>query len=196
MKTSSIVDEKELLRRLQNGDQMAFQMIYERYAPRLATKLVQLLRSEELAQDILQDIFIKIWEVRADINLELSFVGLLYKMAANLSKNAFRKSLYNEKLHADIVADEGYNPIEDALNQSDAKALLENALSHLTPRQREVYVMHKLEGRSYQEIMTMLHISSSAINQHIQEAGKKLKLVLKNHYLELFIIVLPTFLKK
>lgn len=196
MKLSSNGDERELLLRLQHNDQEAFRAIYELYAPRLVAKLIQLLRSEELAQDILQDIFVKIWEIRQTIDPDLSFVGLLYKMAANLSKNAYRKSMYDKALYASFEEDLGYNPIEDSLNQSDAKAILDAALNTLTPRQKEVYVMHKMEGRSYQEIAEMLKISSSAINHHIQEAGKKLKMALKNQYLELIILLIPTFLKK
>jgi RNA polymerase sigma-70 factor (ECF subfamily) len=196
VKIPSISNERELLLRLQDSDQNAFRAIYELYAPRLAAKLFQLLRSEELAQDLLQDIFIKIWEMRQNIDPDLSFAGLLYKMAANLSKNAYRKSMYDKVLYDTIEQDLGYNPIEDSLNRSDAKALLESALNTLTPRQKEVYVMHKLEGRSYQEIASLLKISSSAINHHIQEAGKKLKVALKNQYLELLILLIPTFLKK
>lgn len=86
MNITDITNEKELLRRLRDGDELAFKEIYETYAPRLAVRLLQLLRSEELARDILQDLFIKIWEVRHTINPELSFAALLYKMAANLSK--------------------------------------------------------------------------------------------------------------
>lgn len=196
MKISSMSNERELLLRLQNDDENAFKAIYDLYAPRLAAKLLQLLRSEELAQDILQDIFVKIWEIRQTIDPDLSFVGLLYKMAANLSKNAYRKSMYDKVLYDSVEQDLGYNPIEDSLNRADAKALLESALNTLTPRQKEIYVMHKLEGRSYQEITSLLKISSSAVNHHIQEAGKKLKIALKNQYLELLILLIPTFLKK
>lgn len=196
MKISFISNERDLLQRMQNNDSDAFRSIYELYAPRLAAKLIKLLRSEELAEDILQDIFVKIWEIRHTIDLDLSFVGLLYKMASNLSKNVYRKNLYDQALYNSLKEDIGYNPIEEAQNRSDAKKILDSALNTLTPRQKEVYMMHKLEGKSYKEIEELLNISISAINHHIQEAGKKLKLALKNQYLELIILLLPTFFKK
>ncbi|MDR6565063.1 sigma-70 family RNA polymerase sigma factor [Chitinophaga ginsengisegetis] len=189
-------DEKELLRRLQEGNEFAFKALYEIYAPRLTMKLLQLLRSEELAEDILQDLFIKIWEVRHSINPELSFGALVFKMAANLSKNVYRRSVYDQLMRKQINADDSHNPIEESLNQSEAKELLYAALNKLTPRQREVYTMHKIDGLSYQEISSRLNISASAINHHIQEANKQLRNILRSNYIYLFAILVPVFFEK
>lgn len=189
-------DEKELLRRLQEGNEFAFKALYEIYAPRLTMKLLQLLRSEELAEDILQDLFIKIWEVRHSINPELSFGALVFKMAANLSKNVYRRSVYDQLMRKQINADGSHNPIEESLNQSEAKELLYAALNKLTPRQREVYTMHKIDGLSYQEISSRLNISASAINHHIQEANKQLRNILRSNYIYLFAVLVPFFFEK
>ncbi|MEI3798812.1 MULTISPECIES: RNA polymerase sigma factor [unclassified Chitinophaga] len=189
-------DEKELLRRLREGNEFAFKALYEIYAPRLTMKLLQLLRSEELAEDILQDLFIKIWEVRHSINPELSFGALVFKMAANLSKNVYRRSVYDQLMRKQINADGSHNPIEESLNQSEAKELLYAALNKLTPRQREVYTMHKIDGLSYQEISSRLNISASAINHHIQEANKQLRNILRSNYIYLFAMLVPVFFEK
>jgi RNA polymerase sigma-70 factor (ECF subfamily) len=191
-----ITEEKELLRRLRDGDEFAFKGLYETYAPRLAAKLIQLLRSEELAEDLLQDLFIKIWEVRQTINPELSFGALLYKMAANLSKNVYRRNVYDQLMRKQINPEEGHNPIEESLNQSEAKELLEAALNKLTPRQREVYVMHKIDGLSYQEISSKLNISASAINHHIQEANKQLRNILRSNHIFIIAVFIPIFFEK
>lgn len=191
-----ITDEKELLRRLRDGDEFAFKDLYEIYAPRLAARLLQLLRSEEIAEDILQDLFIKIWEVRHTINPDLSFGALLYKMAANLSKNVYRRNVYDQLMRKQMNTDQSHNPIEESLDQSEAKQLLQAALNKLTPRQREVYIMHKIDGLSYQEIASRLNISASAINHHIQEANKQLRNILKSNYIYLFAVLIPIFFEK
>lgn len=191
-----IRDEKDLLRRLRDGDEFAFKELYETYAPRLAARLIQLLRSEELAEDVLQDLFIKIWEVRQTINPELSFGALLYKMAANLSKNVYRRNLYDQLMRKQINPEEGHNPIEESLNQSEAKELLQAALNKLTPRQREVYVMHKIDGLSYLEIGSKLNISASAINHHIQEANKQLRNILRSNHIFIIAVLIPVFFEK
>lgn len=184
------------MRRLRDGDELAFKKIYETFAPRLAVRLLQLLRSEELAKDILQDLFIKIWEVRHTINPELSFGALLYKMAANLSKNVYRRNVYDQLMRKQINPDQSHNPIEESLDHSEAKELLQAALNKLTPRQREVYVMHKIDGLSYQEISSRLNISASAINHHIQEANKQLRNILRSNYIFLIPMLIPIFFEK
>lgn len=196
MKIISGANEKELLRKLRGGDEMAFNQLYLFYARHLASKLIYLLKSEELAQDVLQDIFVKVWASRETIDPELNFGALLHKMATNFSKNVFRRNLYDQLMRIQVGQEVSYNPMEDSDNESQAKALLELALSKLTQRQREVYVMHKMEGRSYQEISDILEISNSAINHHIQEASKKLKLTLKSQSLQFLILLLPVLFKK
>lgn len=192
----SFSNEQQLLVDLRDGDAKAFHSIYTIYAPRLTGKLIQLLRSEELAEDVLQDIFVKIWEIRETIDPEQNFVAFLYKMAANRSKNVFRRNLYDENMRNELGKDLGYDPIENATNESDTKRILDLAMSKLTPRQREVYTLHKLEGLSYQEISEKLKISASAINHHIQEATKQLKIALKSYRFDILIVLLPVFLKK
>ena len=196
MKIISVSDEKELLQKLRDGDENAFNQLYQIYARRLASKLIYLLKSEELAQDVLQDVFLKIWSSREMIDPELNFGALLSKMATNLSKNVFRKNLYDQSLLSLMDPEASYNPIDDADNASQAKAVLEMALSKLTERQRDIYILHKLDGRSYKEISEQLNISVSAINHHLQKANKQLKAILKSQSLQILILLLPALLKK
>ncbi|MCY1543894.1 hypothetical protein D9M68_797330 [compost metagenome] len=173
------LEETELLLRVQTGDPLAFEAIYHRYARRLYVKLLQLLKDEELARDILQDIFIKIWDIRADIDPEQSFGALLYTIATNLSHNVFRKAARDAKMRKNLNNSESYTHIEEGIYQTETNQLLTEALNHLTPRQREIYTLHKLQGKSYKEISALLNISVSAINHHIQLANRQLKAVLQ-----------------
>jgi len=196
VKILPVSDEKELLRKLRDGEENAFNQLYQIYARRLASKLIYLLKSEELAQDVLQDVFMKIWSSREMIDPELSFSGLLSKMATNLSKNVFRKNLYDQSLRNLMDPEASYNPIDDADDAAEAKKLLEMALGRLTERQRDIYILHKIDGRSYQEISEALNISVSAINHHLQKANKQLRTILKSQSLQILIALLPVFLKK
>lgn len=196
MKILPVSDEKELLRKLRDGEENAFNQLYQIYARRLASKLIYLLKSEELAQDVLQDVFMKIWSSREIIDPELSFSALLSKMATNLSKNVFRKNLYDQSLRNLMDPEASYNPIADADDAAQAKTLLEMALGMLTERQRDIYILHKIDGRSYQEISEQLNISVSAINHHLQKANKQLKTILKSQSVQILIALLPVFLKK
>ncbi|SEO05378.1 RNA polymerase sigma-70 factor, ECF subfamily [bacterium A37T11] len=174
--------EKQLLVRLRDGDRQAFDQLYHAYAGRISAKLLHLLKSRDAAQDILQDTFIKVWEVRATIDPELSFVSFLYKIATNLASNAFRKEFRESRMRTGVQhsSTEGYSHVEEQLFRKEAQELLKQALDQLPPRQRQVFVMHKLEGKSYKEIGEELGITDSAINLHIQRAGKKLEAIIRS----------------
>ncbi|WP_343559619.1 sigma-70 family RNA polymerase sigma factor [Sphingobacterium sp.] len=182
--------EKDLIDRVRNGDQAAFEQIYVQYARKLAQRLLHLLKSEELAQDILQDVFLKVWEVRDRLDPELSFGAFLYTIATNYCKKSFRKALMDQAYHHHNTFEEAYSPIELQLNQKEAKLVLESALDKLTPRQKEVFTLHKIEGRNYKEISELLGISPNTINQLMQQANKQLKAVLVGQSLLIAAILL------
>ncbi|WP_293787424.1 sigma factor [uncultured Pedobacter sp.] len=102
MKSTPITVEKKLLIELKDGDQAAFRQLYQIYSEKLASKLIYLLKSEDLAQDILQDVFLKIWINREMIDTELSFGAFLYKIASNLSKNVIRKNVYDQLMRHEV----------------------------------------------------------------------------------------------
>ncbi|WP_343566656.1 sigma-70 family RNA polymerase sigma factor [Sphingobacterium sp.] len=189
MKTISITSEEDLLQKLRGGDREAFKELYDLYHRRLTLKLVYLLKSEELAQDVLQDIFVKIWENRKTIDPTGNFGGLLYTMASNLAKNVFRKSIYDQLMRSEFAKNDSYSPFEALDNASNAKTILNTALDRLTPRQREVYCLHKIEGLSYREISKLLSISESAINHHIQSANKQLREILKTDRILIALLI-------
>lgn len=169
-------EEKELLFLLKSGDVRAFEEIYTRYKVRLAGKFIHLLKSEELAQDALQDLFSKIWEVRETIDPEQSFVAFLYRIATNLAHNVFRRAAREGNVMDKLKAGyrETYNHIEESVIRKENIDLVRQALKQLPERQREVYILHKIEGKSYKEISEQLQISLSAINNHITRANHQL----------------------
>ncbi len=174
-----MTDEKDLLLKLREGNEAAFSELYNRYAKRIAAKLLKLLKSRELAQDILQDVFIKVWDVRRSIDPEQSFPAYLYRIAVNLSANAYRKSLREAYMRSQIEsAKAGYSHVEESVFGKEDASILQEALSKLPERQREVFILHKLEGKSYKEISEQLAITPSAVNQHIQRATKTLRSIL------------------
>lgn len=175
MKINSAVYENELLHQLREGDRLAFEKLYRHYAPKLGVKILQLLKSEALAQDILQELFIKMWEIRTQIDPERSFAALLYKTATHLSYNAYHRSVREQRLFATLARPEGYSHIEENLAYHETQTLLYQALGKLTERQREIYILHKIEGKSYKEISESLNLGVSSVNWHLQLAYKQLR---------------------
>ncbi|MFC3197121.1 RNA polymerase sigma factor [Parapedobacter deserti] len=173
-------DERALLRRLRRGDHCAFLSLYNRYKKRIAVKLLTLLKSEDLAQDALQEIFMKIWEKRAYINPELSFPAFLYRLARNEVSDIIRRAHQDERLMQHLLRQSpvSENPIEAFITREENVSLVQHALQQLPQRQRQVFILHKIEGKSYKEISELLNISPAAINQHIYRAMQRLSSIL------------------
>ncbi|OJV50995.1 MAG: hypothetical protein BGO31_11040 [Bacteroidetes bacterium 43-16] len=177
MKARVEYSERDLLTEVRNGHHLAFEQLYRQYAPGLTLKLVSLLKDEELAGDVLQDLFVKLWETRSQIDPNQSIRGYLYTIAVNMAKGTFRRSLTRQLfIQSEFVHnEEGLNTVSQFINQKELRVAIEQALAKLPPRQREVYTMFKLDGLSYKEIQDKLGIGKPAVNRLIQEAGKKMK---------------------
>lgn len=197
MKPVPPVDENDLLLRLRDGDHDAFDVLYRRYANRVAATLLKLTRSREVAEDLLQDTFIKVWAVRDTIKPDHSFPAFVFTIAANLASNSVRKQLRDAHMQTQLQAQttEGYVHIEETLIAAEEYDGLQQALAQLAPRQRQVFVLHKLEGKSYKEISEELAISTSAINHLIQRANKKLATLINPKLLGT-LALLSTFLHR
>jgi RNA polymerase sigma-70 factor (family 1) len=171
------IDERELLLQLYNDSEQAFEKIYKLYSARLYGNLIKLVKSELETQEILQDVFLKIWNNRHGIDTEKSFRSYLFKIAENKVYDFFRKAARDKKkvLALQDIATSGYMPVEDML-ASDAKtAMLEKAIESLSPQRQQVFRLCKLEGKSYKEAGEILGISASTISDHIVKATKSIR---------------------
>lgn len=181
MKSRVIYSEEELLLQLKQGDHAAFAQLYQQYAPRLTAKLLTLLRDQELAGDVLQDLFLKLWERREDIDPTQAFGGYLYTIATNMAKNKFAHALHRQIYFQSLPGEEGFDSVSRHVEQKEMQQAIQQALDKLPPRQREVYTLYKIEGRSYKEIQEKFGIGKPAVNRLIQEAGKKMREYLQPH---------------
>ncbi|MCS3556130.1 MULTISPECIES: RNA polymerase sigma factor [unclassified Sphingobacterium] len=174
------LEEKVLLQQLREGSHLAYMLLYNRYKKIIAYKLLRLLKSEELAQDVLQDIFLKIWEKRDYINAEFSFPAFLHRLVRNEVSDIIRKANQDKRLQQQLLISTpiDYTHIEELITRNENIVLLQEALKQLPERQREVFLMHKIEQKSYKEISENLKISPAAINQHVYRAMQHLARIL------------------
>ena len=169
--------EKEILIRLLQGDELAFEKIYRLYSPGLYGKLLKLLKSVPQTEEILQDVFLKIWEYRASIDPEKSFRAFLFKIAENKAYDFFRKASRDKKFEAELIALStlNYMALEEFVADDEKSVLLENAIHKLPPQRQQVFRLCKLEGKSYREVSELLGISLSTISDHIVKATKSVR---------------------
>ena len=177
------VDERVLVLDLREGSKNAFERLYRVYSPRLYGKLLKLVKSETHAREILQDVFLKLWEYRASVDPDKSFRSFLFKIAENKLYDFFRKAAKEKTIQAQLtgIASAEYTIIEELMSNDQHLALLHRAIEHLPPQRQQVFRLGKLEGKSYKEISDQLGISVSTISDHIVKGTKSVREYFETH---------------
>lgn len=170
-------DEKELLSQLRLGNEEAFGKIYKIYSSSLYSNLLRLVKLEAEAKEILQDVFLKIWLSRGNIDLDKSFGAYLTKIAENKVYDFFRKMARDKKKETMFLEmASSFFLGEEELNLSEEKAaMLDKAIELLPDQRQQVFRLCKLEGKTYKEVSELLNISVSTISDHIVKATKAIK---------------------
>ena len=183
MQFFSAPDERELLSLLKQGNEQAFEKIYNSYSPRLFGNIFRMVKSESTAEEILQDTFLKIWHNRASIDLDKSFRSYLFRIAENKVYDFFRKATRDKKIRAQlfVIATEEYEHIEEMIYQKENALLLRKAIESLSPQRQQVFRSIKLENKSYEEVSRLLGISVSTISDHIVKATKAIREFIFTH---------------
>jgi len=170
-------DEKLLLIQLRNGHERAFNYFYERHSLIIYRKIKKMVKVDTLADELMQDVFVRLWDKRHLIDPEKSLRAYLFLIAQNMVYDFYRKLGREERLQSEVSAafSETYQHTEEEVILKETTAILNEAIEHLPAQQRLVFRMCKLEGKSYQQVSEELGISTSTINQHIVRATKSIK---------------------
>ncbi|MNJ93897.1 RNA polymerase sigma factor CarQ [compost metagenome] len=160
--------------KLINNDHFAFQVLYDLYSAQLYGNLLRIVKDTDIAQDLLQLAFVKIWEKRHLIDPEKDFLAYLIQITRNLAYDHFRKVAIDRKLENYLlsVTDETYSHIEEELVYKESNQLFLDAVAKLSPQRKQVFTLCKMEGKSYHEVSNMLNISTSTISDHLLKSNK------------------------
>ena len=175
-------EEQDLLRQLKNGDQLAFRKLMETYKRMLAKRILHILKSPEDAEEVLQELFVRVWMHRSKINEALPIKAYLFQIGENLIFDTIRKANREKRFltsYRHMHAEEAYSHIEECLFREENRALLDRLIAQIPEQSRLVFILCKLEGRSYEEVSKLLSISTATVNSHITKANRLLKAYLK-----------------
>ena len=177
--------EKELLIHLRNSDKEAFDEIYNRYYLKLRSYVLKFVKVSQYAEDIVQDAFLKIWEIRESIDPEKHFSGYLFTITKNLIFKFFKLAANNTDVLNEIVISTVPQEIEEG-NIVEWKELaneIQKAIQMLPAKRKEVFLLCKEEQMSYDEVSEKLGISRNTIKEHMVLAMKFIKNYLKSRAL-------------
>nr|MBD3620662.1 RNA polymerase sigma-70 factor [Sunxiuqinia sp.] len=169
---------KELLLLIRDDDMVAFYQLYERYSRRLYGFVLRYIKLEADAEEIVQEVFIKIWESRNKIDVYSSFESFLFTIAYNTTISLFRKRTSEKKYLEHIKSLQQIEEAPDLTNEIYFNELSEKVqalLNELTPRQREIFQLSREEGLAHEEIAKKLDISVNTVKKHITNTLSFLK---------------------
>lgn len=171
------INEVDLLLRLRDGNESAFADLYQRYSGRIYGNLLKLVKDREAAQELLQELFVKIWENRRMIRIESSFSAYLFATSRHMVYNYMRHLLVAQKAEARLARTQSelYQHVEEGVRYRELEESIRKAIEALPPQRQRIYRLCKLEGKSYDEVSSMLGISTATINDHIVKATRFLK---------------------
>jgi len=169
--------ESKILMELKKGDHSAFEKIFERYSKQLFQFSLRYLKSEAVAEDIVQEVFIRIWNNRSEIRTNTSFQAYLFTITLNSVRKYFnQQSRLNEVKHGILFESSGFRPDFDGeSNYQFMLDKLELLIREMPEKRREVFVKKKLEEKSLKEISDELGITPKTVEYHITEAMRFLR---------------------
>lgn len=194
------LSEENLLYRLKSGDMKAFESLYELYSSVIYNNIFRLIKNRTVSEDLLQDVFIKIWENREKIDPKQSFVAYLFICSRNIAFNFKRrfKLEITSSLNSNYSLEEQHtNAIDDWLEKKEVEQYIERIINELPEQRQRVFRLAKLDGKKYQEIADDLGISISTVKDHLVKANKFVKkYLIENGGLNALFLTFYFFLKK
>lgn len=183
-----------MLLRLKAGDELALEELMSRYKGPLALSMSRLIKSREDIEELLQELFLRVWKNRDNLDPE-RYLAYLYKIAENLVYDRLRKAAREKRLSVDYFSHiiEAYSHIEEGIFDKELLAVLQRGIQQLPEQRRRVFELCKIEGKSYEEVSQLLSISVATVNSHITNANASIKAYFRQHP-ELASMVLLVFL--
>ena len=177
MHTEKKYNELEIITLVSKGDEKAFAELFDHYRDKIYGVALKLIRSTTLAEEIVEDVFLKIWLKRADLLKIENFSAYLFIITRNHVYKSL-KQIANSYHTVELTENNqsiAFDNIEDYVIGKDYDSLLHEAISHLPKQQRQVYTLIKEHGLKREEAAVVLHLKPETIKFHLAEAMKNIR---------------------
>ena len=170
-------EEKFLLGQLAIGDQSSYQKLFHTYYTDLCRFCMRYVRNHEVSEEIVQDVFIYLWEKRSVINISISFKAYLYTAVRNKSINYLKLQLPKDQMKDDIDNFEissNYD-VESELTFKELSQKVDEAIDSLPTKCKAIFILSRESGHTYREIAQELDISIKTVENQMVIALRKLR---------------------
>lgn len=161
------------MQRAASGDTDAFELVYRAYGAEVYAVCLRMVGDTLEAQELVQDVFVRAWERRESFRGESAYGTWLHRLAVNVVLERFRSDK-RRNLRVTLESDLSESSAQSAGNSSDDQLDIENSLSRLPAGARVAFVLHHVEGYSYDEIADLTHLAPATIRAHVFHARRLL----------------------
>lgn len=172
--TYTQITDEALLVAIRQGDYMCYNQLFTRYYARLCQYVYSLLENKEDAEDVVQDLFLNLWNNRQKIDVRTNGTGYLYTMAKNISLNHLRTTK-NYRALLEKQAQEPSDNETSLIDTDEFRIALYDCIERLPERSRQVFLLYRIKGLKQKEISEKLNISIKTIKNQLYISLQKLK---------------------
>lgn len=191
MAAGPLPNESMVLSQIAHGDQYAFSLLFRHYHGYVHSFGRKITRSHELATEIVQDIFLKIWLNREKLTTVENFGAYLNRIVRNHSFNVLRRLAQENKSNVVLQLNKtemDYSTTQQ-LEYREIAHLLNEAIETLSPQQKMVYQLCHQEGLKYEDAAVKMNISSQTVHSYMKDALRKIRAHFKKHAIEYSIFI-------
>lgn len=193
MSTGSEYNEKELFILIAQGDESAFEALFHLYVPKIQPVILKMVKSEAVAKDLIQDIFLSIWVSRSRLPDILSPSNWIFKITYNRTYSWLKQQTFRTKVNTGIGVQREEilaNQTEENVSFAETSRLVKKAIHQLPPQTKRIYQLSREQGLKVHEIAEHLNISVSTVKNTIVTASKAIREYLARHGIVMPLVLL------
>ena len=176
-----------MVKNLAKGNLLAFNTLFKEYSNRLFRFAYGYLKSEAEAEELVQEVFARIWENRKALNDELSFKAYVFTISFNIIKKNFRTKAYLEKYFRSKIYNEEDMETSQKISYDSLLQYIKELATKLPERRREIFMRSRFEGQKIQEIAEAMKISHKTVENQLTEALKFIRDNLKKEEIAILL---------
>jgi RNA polymerase sigma-70 factor (ECF subfamily) len=169
--------EKAIIQKFKQGDAAAYDTLYRSYCKKMYSFSLGIVKDPETAGEIVQEVFVKLWEKRSQIDTDFNFENYLYTMTLNSIRKFYRKKSVEHKVKDYLLNNsiEILDNVDSSLIYNELYELANRMIERLPPRRRIVYKLSRQDDMEIKEIARKLNISTRTVENHLTSALKCLR---------------------
>jgi RNA polymerase sigma-70 factor (ECF subfamily) len=194
-KTKLKPSDAELLTWLKEGNQKVIQSLFDTFYVSLCKTVNRIVHNTIITEDIVQDVFMKIWQKRGDLNIQISLKAYLHKMAINAALSHLRKKYNTSSIDDTSPQQMSKHAFKEVATQQmefqELEVQVNDAINELPPKCREVFILSRYEEMSYKEIAQQMEISPKTVENQMSKALKHLRKKLAAYIKSMLFLLAP-----